>query len=342
MDRTQAVEESEELDGTREVRPARGAPGGTKVTFALLVLAVPFLAWSALPIVGLDTNRYTAALVALTQYAVPTGALITLLGLVLRRWLTTVVVGAVTVVLVFSVAPRAIPDQPTPTQGTPVRVLSANVYFSETDAGRIVDLVRRNEVDVLSLQELTPEFVTALDRAGLPALLPNRAFDATSGGAGTGIASRFPLRRLDLVPATTMRQPSVSLDLPGARDIEFVAAHPTIPVGPATGDWIREIGVLPAPANEPGDPPRVVAGDFNATLDHTPLRAQLGRGYADAAEVAGDGLQPTWPARGGLFPPPVTIDHVLVSGGIVVQGYRTFDVEGSDHRAILAHLAVPR
>ena len=41
---------------------------------------------------------------------------------------------------------------------------------------------------------------------------------------------------------------------------------------------------------------RILAGDFNATLDHPELRAVLDRGYVDAADAASGGLKPTWPA----------------------------------------------
>lgn len=333
------VAEPEEPD---ELEPDRRPPGGTRTTAVLTVLAALFLGWAALPIVGLDTRAATAALVALIPYAVPAGAVLTLLALLLRRWLTTLAVCLATVVLAFSVVPRAIPDAPAPTQGTPLRVLSANLYGGGGDAERIVDLVRRNRIDVLSLQELTPRAVAAMDRAGLAQLMPHRVFDVEADTSGSGIASRHPLRRLDLVPPTTMHQPSARVELPRGRDIEFVAAHPVIPVGRDTiGDWSREIGVLPAPANEPDEVPRVVAGDFNATLDHTPLKAQLGRGYRDAAAITGGGLAPTWPVDRGVPGPLVTLDHVLVSGGIAVQDYRTFDVAGSDHRAVMAHLVVP-
>lgn len=318
-----------------DVRPRRRSPG---VTVSLLVLALPFLGWAALSLLGIDQDRYTAAMVALTQYAVPVGAVITLLALVLRRWLTTLVVGLATTALVFAVAPRAIPDTPRPVQGTPVRVLSVNLYFGEGQAAEVVDLVRRNQVDVLSLQELTPELASSLDRAGLAELLPNRAFHAHTGASGTGIASRYPLHELSLVRPTTFAQPSALIDLPGARDMEFVAVHPSTPVA-ATPTWRSELEALPGPAKKGN--PRILAGDFNATLDHTPLRDLLGRGYEDAAEITGDGLQGTWPGPDVRLPPPMTIDHVLVSGGAVVQAYQRFQVDGSDHRAILAHLVIP-
>ncbi|GAA2791119.1 endonuclease/exonuclease/phosphatase family protein [Saccharopolyspora taberi] len=325
-----------------ELEPAEQPPvrrKSAKVTALLVVLGSGFVAWAALPLADLDSNRYTAALVALTPYAVPLGLVVTLLALVLRRWLTALVVGAVAVALVTTVVPRAIPDSPTPVQGVPLRVLSANLYFGEADPVRVVELVRDNQVDVLSLQELTPDEVEALDAAGLRSLLPHRVFQDHAGAEGSGIASRFPLRELSLVPPTTMRQPSALVDVPGPRDVEVVAVHPVIPVGSdSNGDWVRELNALP----HAGKTPRVLAGDFNATLDHSPLGALLTRGYRDAAAITGSGLSPTWPVRDTwLAPPPVTIDHVLISDGIAVQDYRTFEVAGADHRAVLAHVVVP-
>ncbi|RCW40156.1 endonuclease/exonuclease/phosphatase (EEP) superfamily protein YafD [Halopolyspora algeriensis] len=341
------MHEATEVSRTDAAEPAgerrHRRPGGTTVTVLLSLCALPYLAWASLRLVGLDTNRYTAALVALTQYAVPVGAILFVAALLLRRWLTTVALGVVTAILALSVAPRAIPDEPVPVRGEPVTVLSVNVYFGKADPARIVELVRRHGVDVLGLQELTPQLVTALDEAGLAEVLPHRVFEIRPDAAGAGIVSRYPLRELSLVRRTTMSQPSTRVDLPGPRDMEFVAAHPTIPVGDGTAStWRREIAALPPPVSGRQEPARVLAGDFNATLDHSPLRNLLGRGYADAAEVTGNGLQPTWPMNGRPLVPPVTIDHVLVSGGTVVRGYRTFAVDGTDHRAVLAHLVVPR
>ena len=88
-------------------------------------------------------------------------------------------------------------------------------------------------------------------------------------------------------------------------------------------------------------PPRVLAGDFNATLDHAELRRLLGRGYRDAAEQAGVALRPTWPADRSLLPALVTIDHVLADHRVRVIAVRTVAVPGSDHRGVLADLLLP-
>lgn len=317
----------------------RRAPGGSVVTVLLLCVAVPFLTWAVLPLVGYDRDPYTAALVALTQYAVPVGGVLVVLGLLLRRWLTTLLVLLATIGLVFLVAPRALPNTSAPVQGTPVKVMSINLYFGEAEAQRAVELVRNQQVDVLVLQELTSELADTLDRAGLTELLPHRVFEPRPGADGSGIASRWPLRELSLAPDSTMQQPSALVDAPGPGDFELVGVHPVIPVGD-TARWQDELRALPEPARD-GAGPRVLAGDFNATLDHSPMRRLLGQGYRDAAATTGDGLQGTWPGTDVRLPPPMTIDHVLVSGGVTVQGYQRFDVGGSDHRAILAHLTLP-
>jgi endonuclease/exonuclease/phosphatase (EEP) superfamily protein YafD len=83
-----------------------------------------------------------------------------------------------------------------------------------------------------------------------------------------------------------------------------------------------------------------VVGDFNATRDHQPFRAILDTGLRDAAEQAGSGWQPTWPARGswGWLRPLLTIDHVLATDQWQAVDTSTLEVPGSDHLALVARL----
>jgi endonuclease/exonuclease/phosphatase family metal-dependent hydrolase len=66
------------------------------------------------------------------------------------------------------------------------------------------------------------------------------------------------------------------------------------------------------------------------------------RGYRDAGEVAGEGLEPTWPNAGHSLPPVITIDHVLADERLGVVDYEVDDLPGSDHRPVWAELALPR
>jgi endonuclease/exonuclease/phosphatase (EEP) superfamily protein YafD len=85
-----------------------------------------------------------------------------------------------------------------------------------------------------------------------------------------------------------------------------------------------------------GDPPVILAGDFNATLDHARLREAIARGYVDAAAALGRGLDRTF-----LTGPPITIDHVLMDRRCGVSEVKVHSVRGSDHRAVLAVVRLP-
>src|SRR6202012_3328270 len=117
--------------------------------------------------------------------------------------------------------------------------------------------------------------VTRLKQAGLEDLMPHSQLELRGGPRGSGIYSRFPLGEGPAVASTYMAQPTVLLELPGGDAVELVCAHPVPPAPGRRGgaaQWRAELGVLPAP----GELPRVIAGDFNAPLDHAAFRDLLG------------------------------------------------------------------
>lgn len=301
------------------------------VVFA--VLAVLFVTLAALRLFGVDGNRYTAALMALTPYWTACGMLLGIIALTMRHWWIGVGVVAVSVPLMVTLLPRMVAATQPPAAGRRLRIMSSNLYLGRADPKTIVQLVRDNQVDVLNLLELTPQEAEELERAGLFEVLPHRVFESAFGGAGSGIASRYPVTPLSLAGPSLLRQPSARVDLGGA-SVEVVAVH-VIPPTTSTRTWKNEVAGLPRPA----DTVRILAGDFNATLDHATLRRLLNAGYDDAADRAGSGLEPTWPSR--VFSPPVTIDHVLVDRRVAVHAYRVLNTPGSDHRAVYVELTLP-
>jgi endonuclease/exonuclease/phosphatase (EEP) superfamily protein YafD len=80
-----------------------------------------------------------------------------------------------------------------------------------------------------------------------------------------------------------------------------------------------------------------VVGDFNAALDEAALRDVVDRGYRDAADVVGKGLEPTWPDN-SLLSPLIAVDNVLADRRMGISDYEAEDLPGSDHRAIWARL----
>ncbi|RMI37216.1 endonuclease/exonuclease/phosphatase family protein [Actinomadura harenae] len=292
---------------------------------------------------------FAAPVLAVTPYVAATAPIPVVAALVLRRPRAAIAAGLVTAGLLAAVLPRAVPGGQPAARGPELRVLSANLKFGSGDPARIVDLVRRMDADVLSLQEYPPEAVAKFEGAGLTGLLPYKVTDTRWGAAGSGLYSKYPLRALPSLPKTQMAMPSAEFTLPGGRRVQITAVHPVPPINAESlGDWRRDLGELPsggttASASGGGAPEdgvtRVLAGDFNATLDHATLRRLIGRGYADAADRVGRGLVPTWGV--GQAGPPLTIDHVLLDRRCAVRDVRILDLPGSDHRALFARLQLP-
>jgi len=106
---------------------------------------------------------------------------------------------------------------------------------------------------------------------------------------------------------------------------------------PSAPRWRSELAALP-PA---GDPPVVLAGDFNATLDHAQFRRFLRLGHVDAASQVGKGLVPTWGPEPRGRPALLAFDHVLVDPRCAVLATSAHRVPGSDHKALYARFRLP-
>ena len=255
---------------------------------ALLSLGVvAALAAALLRLVASGASRWSFAALSVTPHALAGAGVVVLTALAARRWAHVAAAAAAVVVLGAAVLPRALPDSQPAAAGPSLVVAGADLYYGRADPRAVVDLVRTYDVDVLSLQELTPQAVDALDAAGLADLLPHRVLQPDDRAAGTGLASRYPLRSLVSNPDMYHFQPVARVDGPDA-GIEVVAVHVVAPVGridPA--EWRAELAALPRPA-----PGRILVGDFNATLDHRPLRRLLDTGYRDAAASACHHLKP--------------------------------------------------
>jgi endonuclease/exonuclease/phosphatase family metal-dependent hydrolase len=309
---------------------------------ALWTVPVICLAWAVVRVDGLDRGWPLVQLIAFTPYVAGAAAVAVVVAAVARHWPAAAVAAVAGVMLVACVLPRGF-GTPDRTAGVELRVLAANLYAGEADAAAVVDLVRTRRVDVLALQELTPPAQAALEAAGLAALLPHSALSATDSVVGSGIYSLYPLRDATVrINPGGFTQVAALVEVMGATAVSLHSVHP---VAPATWDsipyWRNGLrGQVPA---DPASPPRILAGDFNATVDHVDLRRLLDTGYTDAAGEVGAGFTTTWPYHGprSWLTPKVTIDHVLVDRRIGVRDFAAFRVPGTDHRAILATLVLP-
>jgi len=315
---------------------------GSRVTSISWAVAGGLAAWTVARVAAADRVRRTeATVVPLLSFTPQVARVAPWAALALRlsgrrRAAATAAVAAAALGLM--VRTRAVPRGEQGASGPMLRVLSSNMYFGRADAELLVARVRQLSADVLFLQELTADAVTRLKRAGLDDLLPYSQLDLRGGSSGSGIYSRFPLREGPAIGHTNMAQPTALAELPGGDRCELICVHPAPPNLARRGGaarWRQELGVLPPP----GDQPRVLAGDFNASLDHAAFRAVLRLGYKDAALRLGRALTPTWgpPGRRAVL----TLDHVLVTGPCDVLDYSVHAIPGTDHRAVFAEVQLP-
>jgi endonuclease/exonuclease/phosphatase (EEP) superfamily protein YafD len=219
-----------------------------------------------------------------------------------------------------------------------LHVMTANLLHGEADPARVVEVATANDVDVLVLLEITPQALSRLEGAGLAQAFEHRAGRAQAGPEGTMVFSRLRLTQVRRL-ATGFGGYAMRVRAPGG-PLALLAVHPRPPLGDAS-KWRADQGVVRHAARAAGDR-AMIAGDLNATMDHVPMRALGSSGYADAATAAHSRWQPTWPASGQVsrfgvaLPSLVPIDHVLLRDGLHAVHTESVEIEGTDHRALVA------
>ncbi len=302
---------------------------------------VPFLVWAVIRLGGWERGP-VVQLFAFTPYVAAAAWVPAVLALVTRRWTVGAVAVLIAILLASAVAPRAVPSRDQgPTVGVRLNVMTSNMLFGGADAATIVKLVSEHDIAVLAVQEFTTEGKEALAAAGLGALLPYSSLADEPKADGSGVYSRYPIT----APGAERNgggfmQAHATVDVPGAGPVVVESAHPLAPYASSVlKQWRQDL--LAEPRADRSEVPRILLGDFNATLDHAPLRELISRGYRDAADATGKGLIGTWGPYDGDPIPPVTIDHVLVDERIGVREVSIHPIPGSDHRAVIAGLTVP-
>ena len=299
----------------------------------------------------LQSLPYVPVLVALTPWLVIPAVLALVLALASKRWvLAAVSLACIIAVLWWELpffhpsaalsheAQQAVAARTPDTTDRYARLMTLNVFKGGADVDQIVQLVRDQRVEVLALQETTDDFVEQLQQAGIGAYLPYSRVSSADGSFGNGLWSATPLGnpRNDEVNSVASMMPAGSVDFDGgATSVRFVSVHTTAPVAGYWSNWRRsleEVAGLKANTNTR----YVLMGDFNATLDHAPMRAIVDARFTDAAEQAGHGFTFTWPRHIHWVPAFAGIDHIILDEGMTAGQMQVVTVAGTDHAALLA------
>ncbi|WP_432561470.1 endonuclease/exonuclease/phosphatase family protein [Kineococcus sp. SYSU DK003] len=223
-----------------------------------------------------------------------------------------------------------------PARDGDVTFLAANVLTARADADAVVRLAVEGGADAVSLPESTQEYaadVAARIQARTGSAMQVFHLDDPGVHYGTSLLVSDRLGRYRATgELTDGTKATVTAEPVSGQGPVLAAVHTAAPVPQHLHEWAVEVqAVADWCAATPG---ALLAGDFNATLDHPGL--QLAGSCVDAGEQTGTGARGTWPARVPALL-GATIDHALADGNRWrAVGTRVQDLPGSDHRAVLA------
>lgn len=235
----------------------------------------------------------------------------------------------------------------TPNDST-LTVLSWNTLGDAPGAAVIAELALQSEADVVALPETTEaageQIAALMAQGGHPVQVLTVAYDEVSKARSTTLLISNDLGDYDVddTLTTTAQLPSVVATPADGSGPTIVAVHALAPIPPMEGQWESDLRWTAAACA--GDNV-ILAGDFNATIDHfgglTHADGAVLGNCADAAMATDNAAVGTWPTA---LPPLLgaPIDHVLTTPNWRVTGMRVIeshDGYGSDHRPILVQLS---
>jgi endonuclease/exonuclease/phosphatase (EEP) superfamily protein YafD len=309
-----------------------------------VVLSVLFLVIVAVPLYpelfGLDEVTPFAQLVAFRPQELLVVLALALLMLVRRGWrMAAVLAAALALVGGALTAPRQFSAaRPAPAGSRVLTIMVANVLGGGARAADVAQVIRDRKPDLVSLPEAQVDVREEI-RAQLQDLqykgYTAQPSKAVEGATSVLVASSLGNVSFASEPGTTFGNIVVTGGNLG--QIRLIVYHGFPPLTDSVTTWKNDLLHVRRWCTQ--DPPTIVAGDFNATVDHADFRQALGGYCRSVGPTVGGGLQGTWPAD----QPAVLrtqIDHVVVTRQFEPGRFTTYPIQGTDHRAVVATVAV--
>jgi endonuclease/exonuclease/phosphatase (EEP) superfamily protein YafD len=277
-------------------------------------------AWSLLP--QLFVPAWLAIVVAVVVGSRSLGAAATL-----------VAAGHLALVLpAMSGAPADVPaDAPR------VRIATANVLYLNQQLPELLDELESADADVIVLQEVTDRVEVAVERR-LTEAYPHQAVNPRDDAFGSMVVSRLPLRDARVLDIAELPMLSAEVRV-GDSWLTLWNVHTRAPTRGARGELRDEMLRAIVDRRPSVDGPLVVAGDFTATRWNPAFADLLDADLTDAADAVGHGLRTTFTGSFGL-PAEMVLDHVLLSDDVAAVDTMVGRAAGSDHRPLVADLAL--
>ncbi len=215
----------------------------------------------------------------------------------------------------------------------PLRIAHMNVLQPNAHKAQVIADVLALDADLVSVQEVSQEWAVALTGAFEQAYPYQRVVPGTNC-YGIALFSRFPFEQVGTLRIMGTPFIDATVQVNGTA-VRVLAMHANSPGSYA--DFKRRNAQLAVVGERVGNTsrPTVVVGDLNTVhWDHAYERFCVRGGVRPINSP----FTMTWPSLGPLAMIP--LDHVLVNEGLRAGKLASFEVEGSDHRGLLAELHV--
>jgi endonuclease/exonuclease/phosphatase (EEP) superfamily protein YafD len=220
--------------------------------------------------------------------------------------------------------------------GKKIAILDLNLWERNKDRQSVLDCIAKNKADVITFQELTPEWLTQL--SDVLKEYPYRAVQTEKGAFGIGIFSRLPLAKTPISKDNLAHSHAIVATVTvGGHPLTIVNVHTLPPIFLGAADRDMKIMDELATICQQGEHNAVVIGDFNSSPWSVIFNHLLQTASLEDSEV-GFGFQPTWPTTVPLLEIP--IDHCLVTNGISVDKRRVLSSVNSDHFPLYLELSI--
>ena len=302
-----------------------------------LVALLRLVAWDSIePLIVLDS---LTLIVYLPAWVVGVGALITR-----RWWLAAAAVVIIAAQLAF-VLPELLAAAPVPAwarHAPVVQVFDANIDKSLHFEAGYVRAIEQDHPDVITLEEFTPPALQSMVDSGVLVSFPYRCAAPAYGATGFLIASRLRLTGCQVRTVLWDGQPTpymvgATLWSPGG-PVALRLVHTLAPFPAYWREWSAALAIGRS-VRADSDSRMLMVGDFNATWGNSGFVALLHDGLTDGAAARGKATDMTWP-NGAVVPLFVRIDHVLTGARLAVTEIVAKPGFGSDHRYLVATVAI--
>jgi endonuclease/exonuclease/phosphatase (EEP) superfamily protein YafD len=315
------------------------------VAILLWIVVVALGVVALMRVVAWDDVEPFAVLNAVTAFVYLPAWIVLVVASIGRRFLLAAVALLAVVAQLVFVLPELTAAEPVPAwtvHAPAIQILDANVYNDNRSMAGYAAEIKSIHPDLVTMEEATPPDVVQLIQSGaldhFTYRFEIRRFDPTA----VFIASRYPLGHTNVV--SQYHRPLVTqttLELPSGPQVLWVV-HTTAPLPAWFQQWNGQLTRIADLVHSRGPSGLLVVGDFNATWGNRGFRAILATGLTDAAAARGRPFEMTWSQTKPLLPPLVRIDHILTGPGVAVTEIRTDDGAGSDHRDLIATVALDR